>query len=174
MNWLLVDDDPVFGSLMQRGLQRQGDNVWVATDAETALALLAQQPMDRAVLDLKLGPGSGLALLPRLLACQPGLPVVVLTGYAAVATAVDAIKLGASHYLAKPVTAAQLRQAFEHQPQPETHATAPVPASVERLTWEYIQQTLAAQGGNISATARALGMHRRTLQRRLGKKPSRS
>ena len=150
-------------------LGQQGQPSCYAHDAETALQLLASQPVTRVVLDLKLGEQSGLALLPRLLALRPQLPVVLLTGYAAVATAVDAIKLGACHYLAKPVTASALLAAFAHQPDlGEQQWQLP---SVERLTWEHIQQALASHHGNISATARALGMHRRTLQRRLLKKP---
>lgn len=168
---LLIDDDRVFCRLLARQLSQQGQPSCSAHDADSALQLLASQPITRVVLDLKLGEQSGLALLPRLLALRPQLPVVLLTGYAAVATAVDAIKLGACHYLAKPVTASALLAAFAHQPDVQQGEPQWQLPSVERLTWEHIQQALASHNGNISATARALGMHRRTLQRRLLKKP---
>lgn len=172
MHLLLIDDDAVFGRLMARQLTAHGLRVQVAADADAALAYLATVAVDRIVLDLNLGGSSGLTLLPRLRQIQPDVPVVLLTGYASVATAVDAIKLGATHYLAKPVSAVALLAAFEHEP-----GAAPTgddgwqAPSVARLTWEHIQQTLARHDGNISAAARALGMHRRTLQRRLAKKP---
>ena len=172
MMLLLVDDDLLFCRLMARQLQAYGQPVVCAHDQAGALALLAAGGVDKVVLDLKLGEQSGLALLARIRAEAAELPVVLLTGYAAVATAVDAIKLGAVHYLAKPVTAATLLAAFDHQPQAGSHSAGELaPPSVARLTWEHIQQTLAAHSGNISASARALGMHRRTLQRRLTKKP---
>lgn len=171
MALLLVDDDPVFCRLMARQLTAYGHEVKVAGNGQAALEAVAGGGVARVVLDLKLGDESGLALLAGLRRQWPWLPVVVLTGYGSVATAVDAIKLGACHYLTKPVTAAALQAAFNHEPQAGGNDENWQLPSVARLTWEHIQQTLANHSGNVSATARALGMHRRTLQRRLTKKP---
>jgi two-component system response regulator RegA len=128
------------------------------------------------VLDLNLAGASGLVLLPRLARALPGCRIVVLTGYASISTAVDAIKLGAVQYLAKPVDVDTLLRAFSHQPgrAPSGAARAPpaVPMSVDRMEWEHIQRVLREHQGNISATARALNMHRRTLQRKLLKRPA--
>jgi len=125
------------------------------------------------VVDLSLPDASGLALIPALRGLDAGVRIVVLTGYASVATAVEAIKLGAVHYLAKPADADDVVASLgriEGDPKVEV---ARRPPSVNRLAWEHIQRVLAEHGGNLSATARALGMHRRTLQRKLGKRPVR-
>jgi len=113
---------------------------------------------------------SGLQLIPQLLKALPELNIVVLTGYSSIATAVQAIKLGASNYLCKPANADEILAAFEAQGSEEV-AVEETPISVNRLEWEHIQKVLAEHEGNISATARALGMHRRTLQRKLYKRP---
>jgi two-component system response regulator RegA len=129
---------------------------------------------DFAVVDLKMPGGSGLALVERLKQRNPRIRIVVLTGFASVATAVEAIKLGATHYLPKPADADEIVAAFGRD-QGDTSAQVSLqPLSVERLEWEHIQKILSENTGNVSATARALNMHRRTLQRKLGKKPSRS
>lgn len=172
--FLIVDDDAVFRSVLARALVRRGYEVVEAEDARSALALLQAERPDACVLDLKIGHESGLHLLPELLHRQPGLKVVVLTGYASIATAVEAVKQGAVNYLAKPADADEILAAFS-----TTAAVAPQevletpPMSVDRLEWEHIQKVLAENNGNISETARALGMHRRTLQRKLQKRPVR-
>jgi two-component system response regulator RegA len=127
------------------------------------------------VLDLNLGGSSGLALVEPLLRLNPDCRIVVLTGYASIATAVDAIKLGAIQYLSKPVAVETILGAFDSDDQPNVE-DSPVaePLSVDRLEWEHIQRVLRENDGNISATARALRMHRRTLQRKLAKRPVRS
>ncbi len=172
-HWLVVDDDETFRETLGRRLQRRGEAVVLAASAAEALHHAQQQPFTRCVLDLRLAEGpSGLMLLPDLLALQPQLAVVMLTGYSSIATAVDAVKRGAVNYLAKPAPLEDILQAFETDvadelpmpPTPEVH-------SVDRLAWEHIQRVLHEEGGNISATARRLGMHRRTLQRRLFKRP---
>lgn len=116
---------------------------------------------------------SGLRLIPELRSLSDGVRIVVLTGYASVATAVEAIKLGATHYLAKPVDADEVVAAFGRAAGDAATPVASRPLSVDRLEWEHIQRVLAENGGSISATARSLGMHRRTLQRKLSKRPVR-
>jgi two-component system response regulator RegA len=116
---------------------------------------------------------SGLTLVRRLSAIEPTTRIVVLTGYASISTAVEAIKLGATHYLVKPVDADEVVAAFHKAEGDDSVSVAASPLSVDRLEWEHIQRVLAEHDGNISATARALNMHRRTLQRKLFKNPSR-
>jgi two-component system response regulator RegA len=128
------------------------------------------------VVDLRLGDEDGLALVAPLRARHPALRIVVLTGYASIATAVKAIKLGADDYLAKPVTAGAVADVLARTPAEPTAAPAPAaePMSPRRLEWEHIQRVLAEHDGNVSATARTLRMHRRTLQRKLSKRPTQS
>jgi len=132
------------------------------------------------ILDLKLAETNGLQLLPRLLAIDPGLQVVVLTGYASVATTVEAIKQGAVNYLSKPAKVEEIFSAFDDDSingmsaDPAAQKIEDNPLSLQRMEWEYIQRQLIANDRNIAATARALGMHRRTLQRKLQKRPSKS
>ena len=176
---LIVEDDATFGATLQRALKRRGHPAFTAGTAEAALALARGQRPKWIVLDLNLGGVSGLALIPALRHVLPAARIVVLTGYASISTAVDAIKLGAVQYLAKPVDVDTLVRAFHHAPAEgaaDTAAEAPPPAtplSVERMEWEHIQRVLREHQGNISATARALDMHRRTLQRKLARPPGR-
>ena len=171
---LLVDDDPTFCDAMWRALSRRGFRVTLAHAVDEALARARCEPPAYAVIDLKMAGDSGLRLIPKLRAVSSGVRIVVLTGYASVATAVEAIKLGAIHYLAKPVDADAVVAAFGRAAGDATAAVADRPLSVERLEWEHIQRVLADNRGSISATARSLGMHRRTLQRKLSKRPVRS
>lgn len=170
---LIVDDDEMFCHVLSRSLTRRGFEVVVAHDADQALALAAQHIPSMATLDLKLENSSGLKLLPELLAVAPNCHVVVLTGYSSIATAVEAIKLGAVNYLCKPVDADDVLTAFERSEGDPNTEVADNPPSINRITWEHIQKVLQEHDGNISATARALGMHRRTLQRKLQKRPVR-
>lgn len=170
-HWLLIDDDAVFRGVLARALTRRGHRVCEAESAVTALAAVRAEVPERVLLDLRLERDSGLRLLPELLALAPALEVVVLTGYASITTAVDAIKLGALNYLSKPVDVADILHAFEAEPALASDVEEEGPMSVDRLEWEHIQRVLAEYEGNISATARALDMHRRTLQRKLQKKP---
>lgn len=170
---LLADDDATFCHVLARALARRGFRVQVAHDVPGALALCEHCPPEYAVVDLRMPGESGLVLVARLRALAPGVRVVVLTGYSSIATAVEAIKLGARHYLTKPANADQIVEAFGRVEGDPGVEPAERPPSVGRLEWEYLQQTLAAHEGNISRTARALGMHRRTLQRKLAKRPRR-
>lgn len=168
---LVIEDDAIFGRVLAQALTRRGYAVRHVANAEDALAAAREHPPQQAVLDLNLGGSSGLALIKPLLALSPQCRIVVLTGYASIATAVDAIKLGATHYLAKPADVTAIIKALSGtEPEPEAEAPSE-PLSVSRLEWEHIQRVLAEHEGNISATARALKMHRRTLQRKLGKRP---
>lgn len=170
---LIIDDDEMFCHVMQRAMSRRGFDVHVAQDAETALMLAHHHQPHFATLDLKLEHSSGLKLLPELLAAVPECRVVVLTGYSSIATAVEAIKLGAINYLCKPADADEILSAFDKQSGDPDTELADNPPSINRVTWEHIQKVLQENDGNISATARALGMHRRTLQRKLQKRPVR-
>ncbi|MBZ9538198.1 MULTISPECIES: response regulator transcription factor [Modicisalibacter] len=170
---MIVDDDEMFCHVMERAFSRRGFEVLVATDEEQALELARRSPPQLATLDLKLEHGSGLKLLPELLAVAPECRVVVLTGYSSIATAVEAIKLGAVNYLCKPVDADEVLGAFNRETGDPDIDIADNPPSINRVTWEHIQKVLQEHDGNISATARALGMHRRTLQRKLQKRPVR-
>ena len=176
---LVIEDDDTFSATLVRALKRRGYQAVAAKDAAAAIGLMETAPA-WVVLDLNLAGASGLALIPRLREIDPACRIVVLTGYASISTAVDAIKLGAVQYLAKPVDVDTLLRAFGHALQPDETASAarppaaisPVPMSVERMEWEHIQRVLREHKGNISATARALNMHRRTLQRKLLKRPA--
>jgi two-component system response regulator RegA len=168
---LLVDDDPAFLQVMARALEKRGFEVSSAETADEAIALAREHAPAYALVDLKLAESSGLDLVPELAALDPGMVIVVLTGYASITTAVTAIKRGAANYLAKPVTVDEVLSALgEKASVPETGEDYS-PMSVERLEWEHIQKVLQENDGNISATARSLGMYRRTLQRKLAKKP---
>jgi two-component system response regulator RegA len=170
---LLVDDDPTFTRVMARAMGSRGLRVSVANSAEEGLALARQDMPDYAVLDLKMEGDSGLVLLPKLLELDAEMRVVILTGYSSIATAVEAIKRGACNYLCKPADADDVLTALISQHADLETLVPENPMSVDRLQWEHIQRVLAEHEGNISATARALGMHRRTLQRKLQKRPVR-
>ncbi|HET7395137.1 MAG TPA: response regulator transcription factor [Gammaproteobacteria bacterium] len=167
---LIVDDDEIFCGVLSRALQRRGFETRVAGDIASALNIAAVFNPGDCVVDLKLGGDSGLELVAKLAEILPAAHILVLTGYASIATAVQAIKLGATNYLAKPADAdAILAMLSDSQPDPSVLPNnAP---SVRRVEWEHIHRVLNEHGGNISETARALGMHRRTLQRKLNKKP---
>ena len=171
---LMVEDDSVFANVMARALRTRGFDVTVAVNAREAIACARDRPLRYAVVDLKLGDDSGLTLIPALLAEKPILRVLLLTGYASIATAVEAIKRGAHDYLAKPVDADAVVRALLGDDDAEVVDATELPESplrLRRLEWEHIQRTLRECEGNISETARRLGMHRRTLQRKLGKHP---
>ena len=171
---LVIDDDSTFNAVLVRALTRRGQNAQGTTDALTAVATARQLQPERIILDLNIGGVSGLSLIAPLLDAVPECRIVVLTGYASIATAVNAVKLGAVQYLAKPVDVVAILTAFNSGETPDVDsAIEATPLSVDRLEWEHIQRVLHENDGNISATARALKMHRRTLQRKLMKHPVR-
>lgn len=173
---LLIDDDPVFSSTLSRSLVRRGLQVNLAAHREAALALAREHVYTDITLDLNLGEQSGLLLIQPLRQLQPSASLLVLTGYASIPTTVQAMKLGADNYLAKPADVSTILRALDQDASDlESEIDEPEdlqPMSVSRLEWEHIQRVLAEHEGNISATARALNMHRRTLQRKLAKRPS--
>lgn len=175
---LLIDDDATFVRVLARALTSRGFEVLTATDFDEARALSRRRHPRYCVLDLKLGDENGLRLIPELHTLVPDIRVLLLTGYASIATAVEAIKRGAHDYLAKPVDADAVVRALldgdnadgEENDPPEAPEA---PLALRRLEWEHIQRVLTECDGNISETARRLGMHRRTLQRKLSKHPVR-
>ncbi len=171
MKLLIVEDDADFAAALGRAMRKRGIESAHAADAAAARALAERFRPTHAVVDLKLPGESGLHVVADLAACEPAPAVVVLTGYASSATAVEAGRLGARHYLAKPANADDILAALLKDEPDAALEVSPEPLSVARLEWEHIQKVLAEHDGNISATARALKMHRRTLQRKLDKHP---
>ncbi|MDH5785417.1 MAG: response regulator transcription factor [Chromatiales bacterium] len=168
---LLVDDDQIFCQMLGRSLTKRGFNVVLAHNGEDAI-LQAQQSIPAfAVIDLNMPGNSGLALIKQLHSLDSTMRIVMLTGYASISTAVEAIKLGAIHYLAKPADSDEIIAALYRDEGNDGTVVNSKPLSVNRLEWEHLQRVLTENNGNISATARALNMHRRTLQRKLQKRP---
>ncbi|MDR6535636.1 response regulator transcription factor [Variovorax soli] len=167
---LIVEDDAAFARTLSRSFERRGYEVLMAADAGQVTALLKDHSPGYAVVDLKLAGGaSGLACVQMLHEHDPTMLIVVLTGYASIATAVEAIKLGACHYLAKPSNTDDIEAAFGRAQGDAEVALTERSTSIKTLEWERIHEVLAETGFNISETARRLGMHRRTLARKLGK-----
>lgn len=178
MRGLLLDDDALYRNTLARALQRRGIQIELAASADEALQRVRAQPPDFALIDLKLaeGDGTGLDLIAPLRAAAPQMRIVLVTGYASVATAVEAIKRGADDYLPKPSSVDAILHAVGASTGTQGAAAAPEPAAMTplaRIEWEHIQQALTETEGNISAAARLLGMHRRSLQRKLAKRPPR-
>jgi two-component system response regulator RegA len=167
---LLVDDDATFCRVLGNALTRRGFCVSIAHSVEEALPLARENPPEYAVVDMKMKGAPGLVLVKALHELDPNTRIVVLTGYASISTAVEAIKLGATQYLAKPANADEIVAAFSHQADGNV-PLATQPSKIENLEWEHIQRVMRENDHNISATARALNMHRRTLQRKLNKPP---
>lgn len=175
---LVLDDDSTFCEVLARALRKRGYTVLSAQSLAEALANVKGAAPQFAVVDLKLGKESGLDAADALLALHPRLRILMLTGYSSIATAVTAIKRGIYDYACKPLDAEEIlhKLGIGMEPLPGDTAFANIPEapiSVDRLEWEHIQRVLGENDGNISATARSLGMHRRTLQRKLQKRPVR-
>jgi len=170
---LLVDDDVPLCDAMRRALTRRGFDVASAHSVAEAWEHAQARIPEYAVIDLKMPGDSGLTLVPKLKSLSQSVRIVVLTGYASVVTAVEAIKLGATHYLAKPVDADQVVAAFGRAAGDAQLPVGEQPLSVERLEWEHIQRVYELCERNVSETARRLSMHRRTLQRILAKRAPR-
>jgi two-component system response regulator RegA len=168
---LLVDDDELYCRVLREALEKRGYKIHTACDPATALQLARTHAPDYAVVDLRIGNESGLELVRRLTERDPDTRIIMLTGYASVATAVEAIKLGAVHYLSKPARADEVIAALQRTEGDAGVSPAENPPSVKRLEWEHLQRVLVDHGGNVSAAARALKMHRRTLQRKIAKRP---
>lgn len=170
---LLVDDDPTLCRVLAKALEHRGFVVTIAHHVDAAARAARDVVPDYAVLDLKLPGPSGLSLIAELKSLNAGMRILVLTGYASISTSVEAIKLGATHYLAKPADADEIVAALHNQTGDPGAPVSTQPISLRRLEWEHIQKVLAENNGNVSATARSLRMHLRTLQRKLMKRPVR-
>ena len=167
---VVVDDDESFARTLKRSFERRGYEVAVAPTLSEVQALLETRSPGYAVVDLKLAGASGLACLEALHAHDPAMLIVVLTGFASIATAVESIKLGACHYLAKPANTDDIEAAFGRGAGDAAVPLGERATSIKTLEWERIHEVLAETGFNISETARRLGMHRRTLARKLEKR----
>ncbi len=168
---LLVDDDEVFCQVLARALTKRAFEVSIAHDRDQALACAQTAEPAYAVVDLRIGHESGLDVIRTLLQINASMRIVVLTGYASISTAVESIKLGAIHYLTKPAGVDDILNSFNLEAGDSSVSVASQPLSTKRMEWEHLQKVLNDHDGNISAAARAMGMHRRTLQRKLAKKP---
>lgn len=168
---LILDDDITFADTLARSFTRKGFQSLVAYSLAQASTLLESQQPAYAVIDLKIDQESGLHFLPILQRHSPHTKALILTGYSSISTTVEAMKLGCVNYLCKPVNTEEILQALQHSQARADVPIADAPPSVNRLEWEHIQRVLSQHEGNISATAKALGMHRRTLQRKLQKRP---
>jgi two-component system response regulator RegA len=169
---LVVDDDDTFRTRLGKAFQDRGFEVRTAPSAEFAIRLARQDSPEFAVVDLRMPGASGLEVVRELHAIDPATAIVMLTGYGSIATAVEAVRAGAVHYLSKPVDIDQILAAFEGKATPDVDGDHGVP-SLARVEWEHIQRVLSDCDGNISRAARLLGLHRRSLQRKLSKDPVR-
>lgn len=170
---LIIDDDEVYCSVLSAAFKRRGFDVQSACTEEQATQKIDDFEPEMAVVDLRLGRSSGLHLIKRLKQKDENTKVVMLTGYASIVTAVEAVKLGAIQYITKPANADEILAAFEQQNADSGVKVSDKPLSVKRLEWEHMQKVLLECGGNVSEAARQLNMHRRTLQRKLAKRPVR-
>ena len=166
---LLVDDDGVYRERLAKAITARGYEVRTAADAEAAVALAEAESPELAVLDLRMPGESGLDLLRRLKAIDPTTKILMLTGYGSIATALEAVRLGAVHYLTKPVDVDEILAAFDRDGAPAETLDTETP-SLARVEWEHLQRVLNDCEGNLSEAARRLGMHRRSLQRKANRK----
>ncbi len=170
MKILLADDDQAYRERLARALSRRGHEVLQAHDGDHALFVAADPDIDAAILDLKMPGKNGMEVLRAMIKGRPSLRILIHTGYGSIASAMEAVRLGATDYLIKPTDADALLAALQREgttnplPEPET-------PSLERVEWEHIQRVIADCQGNISEAARVLGLHRRSLQRKLQKFP---
>lgn len=178
VSMLVVDDDERYRERFARALRKRGFHVVEAGNVEEALARVSEQAFQRAVIDIRMPAGHGLVLLKQLKELYPELEVVVVTGYGSIATAIEAMRLGARDYLTKPIDTDRVLAAFDLDPSeytpsqhPETAPTEMDTPSLARVEFEHIERVLTECGGNISQAARVLGIHRRTLQLKLAKYP---
>jgi two-component system response regulator RegA len=173
LRWLVVDDDLPFRTALAAALSRRGHAVRAAGSMVEALAACDAWTPDRAVIDLRMPGGGGMDLLRELRRRFADVSVVVLTGYGSIPSAIEAVKAGAVNYLTKPAEPAEIESAFsDASPAPDPSELDELP-SLDRAAWEHLQRVLSECSGNISEAARRMGMHRRTLQRKLQKLPPR-
>jgi two-component system response regulator RegA len=168
---LVVEDDDAFRKVLVTALDQRGYDVQGVSDGESALRVARKESPEMAVVDLRLPDLSGLDVVRELKAIDPSTSIVVLTGYGSIATALEAVRLGAVHYLTKPTDADRVLAAFEMGLAARPRDLPTDPPSLARVEWEHLQRVLTDCDGNVSEAARALGMHRRSLQRKLSKRP---
>lgn len=168
-SFLVVDDNDVFRERLARGLERRGHTVFRADGYDTALHLVREQRPQQAVVDLKMPGKNGLELVRDALQLLPELRMVVLTGYGSIATAIEAIHLGAVSYLSKPADIDEILQAFRQEGRAASEQHEFDPPTLPRVEWEHIQRVLHDCDNNVSEAARRLDIDRRTLQRKLKK-----
>ena len=166
---LVVDDDAIYRERLVHSLRESGYLTESAGTTDDGVQAARSFSPQAAVLDLRM-PGDGLECLKRLIDEHPGIRAVILTGYGSIATAIEAVRVGAIDYLTKPADAEQILAVLRGLSAPQTKESYQ-PPSLERLEWEHIQRVLQDHGGNITRSAEALGLHRRSLQRKLGKYP---
>jgi len=172
---LIIDDDEVFHTRLRRAFELRGWEAHVAASGKEALARAREAGPDLAIVDLRMPGESGLDVIKKLRELDTTVSIIVLTGYGSIATALEAVRLGANHYLSKPVDVDQILAAYEvidssSPGQSSPPATVP---SLARVEWEHIQRVLTDCSGNVSQAAKLLGLHRRSLQRKLLKYPPR-
>lgn len=170
--YLIVDDDTIFRERLAQAIRTRGHEVTTADSLESAGLAVRSRRFDKAIVDLKIPGSSGLEITRELLERQPEMKILILTGYGSIATAIEAIRVGALDYLAKPADADQILAAFQGDKPASSDASDIATPSLSRVEWEHIQRVLADHDGNITHAAQALGIHRRSLQRKLGKYPS--
>ena len=168
---LIVEDDDVLRGRLARAFRERGFDVREAADAAGATRQARGEPPSHALVDLRLPDASGLDVVRALIAADRAMAVVVLTGYGSIATALEAVRLGARHYITKPADVDEVLSAFDRDPSGSPRGPSPAP-TLGRVEWEHINRVLADCGGNISEAARVLGIHRRSLQRKLAKFPA--
>lgn len=168
---LVVEDDDAFRRVLVTALNQRGYDAQGVGDAASALRVAREESPEMAVVDLRLPDASGLDVVRELKAIDPSTSIVVLTGYGSIATALEAVRLGAIHYLTKPTDADRVLAAFELGLSSRPRELPIDPPSLARVEWEHMQRVLTDCDGNVSEAARALGMHRRSLQRKLSKRP---
>lgn len=168
---LVVDDEDAFRERIVRALRQRGFDAEGAPSAEDAFLLAERETPECALVDLRLPGLSGLHVVRRLHALDPMTRIVVLTGYGSIATALDAVRSGAVHYLTKPVDIDEIVRAFDHDGAPDAEPPPTSIPSLDRVEWEHIDRVLVGCGGNITQAAALLGLHRRSLQRKLSKRP---
>ena len=169
---LVVEDDDVFRGLLTKAFEDRGYEAYGVGDAASAVRAAEEDSPEMAVVDLRLPDDSGLEVVRRLKAIDPSTSIVVLTGYGSIATALESVRLGATHYLTKPTDADRILKAFELGLASRPRDLPTDTPSLARVEWEHLHRVLTDCDGNVSEAARQLGMHRRSLQRKLAKAPT--
>jgi two-component system response regulator RegA len=168
---LVVEDDDAFRTILVQALEARGYDALGVPDAKSAITAAREDSPEMAVVDLRLGDNSGLDVVRELKAIDPSTGIVVLTGYGSIATALESIRLGAVHYLTKPTDPDRILAAFQRGLAARPRDLSIDTPSLARVEWEHLQRVLTDCNGNISEAARELGMHRKSLQRKLAKRP---